>query len=67
MDTALIAQICSDVAVTALAGNDGSLRQSKARTGTRALDDDYGCRQRNSPPLLDRRLIPSCRRFGKLT
>ena len=57
MDTALIAQVCSGLAVTAQVVNDASSRQSRAQTRTQALDDDYGCRQRNSPPPLDRHLI----------
>lgn len=58
MDPPFIAQNRHDHAVAAQIVNDALVRQSRAPTGTRTLDDDdYACKQRNSPAPLDRQLI----------
>jgi hypothetical protein len=59
MDTAIAAKTVSDCGLKAQAGNDALLRQAKEQSTMRMLDDDCGCRQRNSPPLPDWRLIRS--------
>jgi hypothetical protein len=57
MDPPFIAQSRHDDAVAARNVNDASVRQARAPTETRTLDDDYACKQRNSPAPLDRKLI----------
>ena len=59
MDTAITAKTVSYRGLKAQASNDALLRQAKERSTMRMLDDDRGCRQRNSPPLPDWRLIRS--------
>ena len=57
MDPSFIAQNRHDHAVAIQIVNDALVRQSSAPTGTRTRDDDYACKQRNSPAPLDRQLI----------